>query len=140
MQGEVAAPGPASGVPLPDYHAVTAGPPALPHARVTTAWQPVLIPEEPVLVHRRRFLQRAASPDVPLFMVPHLVRWRVKEFGQRLYRVSVARTHWHHYTVKVRCRCYREIPARTRRQSCLHPQQRTLDDLAHNNGEAAEDG
>ena len=27
----------------------------------------------------------------------------VKENGGKLYRVVIVRTHWHHYTIKIRC-------------------------------------
>jgi len=54
--------------------------------------------------------QRAASygirsndeRDVPLHLLPLLILQFVRQTGTRIYRISVKRTHWHHYNISVR--------------------------------------
>ena len=40
--------------------------------------------------------------EVPLFLLPHAIAKQIKKTGDRIYRISVKRTHWHHYNVSVR--------------------------------------
>jgi len=40
--------------------------------------------------------------EVPLFLLPHVIARQIKKTGDRIYRISVKRTHWHHYNVSVR--------------------------------------
>lgn len=40
--------------------------------------------------------------EIPLFLLPHVVAKQIKLIGDRIYRISVKRTHWHHYNVSVR--------------------------------------
>jgi hypothetical protein len=116
-----------------------ADPAGLKPAPVPGSCPPFLLTDQPVLVTRRKTRVRAVAPDVPLFMVPHLVRWRVREFGQRLYRVSVARTHWHHYTVKVRSRRKDCVSFGRGRQACVDRYQTTLPLCEERSTEAGED-
>jgi hypothetical protein len=50
--------------------------------------------------------RRAAEvqSDVPLFLIPHVIRQRIRICGEDLERVIVTRTHRHFYTVSVRTR------------------------------------
>ena len=48
---------------------------------------------------RRAFMMR----EVPLYMLPAAIRRGVKERGGKIYRAVIVRTHWNHYTIKIRC-------------------------------------
>jgi hypothetical protein len=51
--------------------------------------------------------------EVPLYLLPQAVARLVRERGEKVYRISVKRTHWHHYNVSVRTRSPpRELRAR----------------------------
>jgi hypothetical protein len=50
---------------------------------------------------------------VPLYLVGQVVSRLVRERGEKVYRISVKRTHRHHYNVSVRTRSLsRELRAR----------------------------
>lgn len=40
--------------------------------------------------------------EIPLYLLPQAVARQVRERGDAVYRISVVRTHWHHYNVTVR--------------------------------------
>jgi len=40
--------------------------------------------------------------EIPLYLLPTKVAEKVQEWGGKLYRISVRRTHWHYYNVTVR--------------------------------------
>jgi hypothetical protein len=40
--------------------------------------------------------------EVPLFLIPHAIARQIRKTGDRIYRISVKRTHYHHYNVSVR--------------------------------------
>lgn len=42
--------------------------------------------------------------EIPLYLVPQAVSRLIRERGEMVYRISVARTHYHHYNVSVRTR------------------------------------
>ena len=48
---------------------------------------------------RRAFEMR----EVPLYMLPAAIRRGVKERGGKIYRAVIVRTHWNHYTIRIRC-------------------------------------
>ncbi len=48
---------------------------------------------------RRAFEMR----EVPLYMLPAALRRGVAERGGKIYRAVIVRTHWNHYTIKIRC-------------------------------------
>ena len=48
---------------------------------------------------RRAFEMR----EVPLYMLPAAIRRGVAERGGKIYRAVIVRTHWNHYTIKIRC-------------------------------------
>ena len=51
--------------------------------------------------------------EVPLFLLPHVIARQIKKTGDRVYRISVKRTHWHHYNVTVRTKqVHRELRGR----------------------------
>jgi|WetSurMetagenome_2_1015567.scaffolds.fasta_scaffold718214_2 hypothetical protein len=39
---------------------------------------------------------------IPLWLLPHAIACQIREWGGAMYRISVKRTHWHHYNVTVR--------------------------------------
>jgi hypothetical protein len=41
---------------------------------------------------------------VPLHLIPVTIAQRIRERGGNLYRISIVRTHQHHYTIKCKCR------------------------------------
>lgn len=45
---------------------------------------------------------------IPLYLLPQAVARKVREWGDAVYRISVKRTHWHHYNVTVRTRPIRK--------------------------------
>jgi len=48
---------------------------------------------------RRAFVMR----EIPLYMLPAALRRGVAERGGKIYRAVIVRTHWNHYTIKIRC-------------------------------------
>ena len=40
--------------------------------------------------------------EIPLFLLPLIILKQIRKTGDRIYRISVKRTHWHHYNVSVR--------------------------------------
>ena len=42
------------------------------------------------------------TKEIPLFLLPQVIRKYIRKAGDRIYRISVKRTHWHHYNVSVR--------------------------------------
>lgn len=39
---------------------------------------------------------------VPLYLLPRAIAYQINLTGDSVYRISVKRTHWHHYTISVR--------------------------------------
>jgi hypothetical protein len=42
--------------------------------------------------------------EVPLYLLPRAIAHQINRIGDSVYRVSVKRTHWHHYNLSVRTR------------------------------------
>ena len=40
--------------------------------------------------------------EIPLFLLPKVIARLIRLKGEAVYRISVVRTHWHHYNVSVR--------------------------------------
>ena len=40
--------------------------------------------------------------EIPLWVIPHVIAKQIKKTGDKIYRISVKRTHWHHYNISVR--------------------------------------
>jgi hypothetical protein len=58
----------------------------------------------------KRLSVRAA--EIPLFLLPKVIARLIRLKGEAVYRISVVRTHWHHYNVSVRTkRIKRELAA-----------------------------
>jgi hypothetical protein len=39
---------------------------------------------------------------VPLYLLPRAIAYQINRMGDSVYRISVKRTHWHHYNISVR--------------------------------------
>lgn len=44
------------------------------------------------------------AEEIPLYLVPRVIGKMMRERGGNVYRVSVKRTHFHHYNISVRTR------------------------------------
>jgi hypothetical protein len=42
------------------------------------------------------------AAEIPLYLLPKVIARFIREKGNAMYRISIARTHWHHYNVSVR--------------------------------------
>jgi len=50
---------------------------------------------------------------IPLYLIPQAITGLIREQGGKVYRISVVRTHYHHYNISVRTRLPpRELRAR----------------------------
>ena len=48
--------------------------------------------------------------EIPLWLLPLALARTIREWGDALYRISVKRTHWHHYNISVRTKAiHREL-------------------------------
>jgi hypothetical protein len=56
--------------------------------------------------------------EIPLYLVPRVIARQICRIGDSVYRVSVKRTHWHHYNISVRTKSLpKELaPARVTRR------------------------
>jgi len=39
---------------------------------------------------------------IPLYLLPRSIALQINRIGESVYRISVKRTHWHHYNISVR--------------------------------------
>ena len=44
------------------------------------------------------------ATDVPLYLIPQEITRLIRSRGERVYRISVVRSHYHHYNISVRTR------------------------------------
>jgi hypothetical protein len=42
------------------------------------------------------------TTTVPLYLLPRAIAYQINRVGDSVYRISVKRTHWHHYNISVR--------------------------------------
>ncbi len=72
--------------------------------------------------------------EVPLYLLPHTIARQIYRTGDSVYRISVKRTHWHHYNVSVRTKSLpKELaPVRVAR---LAEAGNSLPELRHSTGE-----
>ncbi len=48
--------------------------------------------------------------EIPLYLIPRAIASRIRAWGDVICRISIVRTHWHHYNVTVRTkRVHREL-------------------------------
>ena len=57
---------------------------------------------------------------IPLYLLPRAIARQINRFGDSVYRVSVKRTHWHHYNISIRTKSLpKELaPPRVIRNEC----------------------
>jgi len=44
------------------------------------------------------------ATKIPLYLIPQAITRLIRERGEKVYRISVKRTHYHHYNISVRTR------------------------------------
>jgi hypothetical protein len=67
--------------------------------------------------------------EIPLHLIPQAVARLIRRKGDAVYRISVVRTHWHHYNVRVRTNTVRkELRASLMRISDALPDIGTAED------------
>ena len=42
------------------------------------------------------------AAEIPLYLLPQVIARLIRLKGEAVYRISVVRTHWHHYNVSIR--------------------------------------
>jgi len=47
-------------------------------------------------------LTSVQEAEIPLWLLPQAIARLIRQQGDAVYRISVKRTHWHHYNVSVR--------------------------------------
>ena len=69
------------------------------------------------------------ATEVPLYLIPQEITRLIRSRGERVYRISVVRTHYHHYNISVRTRLPpRELRAREKFPAQDYPPVRSDDD------------
>jgi hypothetical protein len=51
------------------------------------------------------------AAEIPLYLIPKVIDRLIRLKGEAVYRISVVRTHWHHYNVSIRTKWIRPEPA-----------------------------
>jgi hypothetical protein len=46
--------------------------------------------------------------EIPLYLLPQVITRQIHLKGAAVYRISVKRTHWHHYNVSVRTKAIKK--------------------------------
>jgi hypothetical protein len=49
--------------------------------------------------------------EIPLYLIPKVIDRLIRLKDEAVYRISVVRTHWHHYNVSIRTKWIRPEPA-----------------------------
>ncbi len=44
------------------------------------------------------------ATEIPLYLIPQEITQLIRTRGEKVYRISVVRTHFHHYNISVRTR------------------------------------
>ena len=52
--------------------------------------------------HRMTKSKSATQGGIPLYLLPRAIALHINRIGESVYRISVKRTHWHHYNISVR--------------------------------------
>jgi hypothetical protein len=42
------------------------------------------------------------AKEIPLYLLPEVIARLIRLKGDATYRISIVRTHWHHYNVSIR--------------------------------------
>jgi hypothetical protein len=46
--------------------------------------------------------------EIPLYLLPQAIARQIRKKGDAVYRISVKRTHWHHYNISVRTKAIKK--------------------------------
>ena len=69
------------------------------------------------------------ATGIPLYLIPQAITRLIRTRGEKVYRISVVRTHYHHYNISVRTRLMpRELRAREKFPAQDYPPVRSDDD------------
>ena len=69
------------------------------------------------------------ATEVPLYLIPQAITRLIRTRGENVYRISVVRTHYHHYNISLRTRLPpRELRAREQFPAQDYSQVRSDDD------------
>jgi len=69
------------------------------------------------------------ATEVPLYLIPQEITRLIRSRGERVYRISVVRSHYHHYNISVRTRLPpRELRVREKFPAQDYPPVRSDDD------------
>jgi hypothetical protein len=69
------------------------------------------------------------ATGIPLYLIPQAITRLIRARGEKVYRISVVRTHYHHYNISVRTRLVpRELRAREQFPAPDYPPVRSDDD------------
>jgi len=69
------------------------------------------------------------ATGIPLYLIPQEITRLIRSRDERVYRISVVRTHYHHYNISVRTRLPpRELRAREKFPAQDYPPVRSDDD------------
>lgn len=52
--------------------------------------------------HRMPKSKSVTEGEVPLYLLPRAIALAINRMGDSVYRISVKRSHWHHYNISVR--------------------------------------
>ena len=52
--------------------------------------------------HRMPKSKSVTEGGIPLYLLPRAIARQITRIGDPVYRISVKRTHWHHYNISVR--------------------------------------
>jgi hypothetical protein len=66
------------------------------------------VPADEVVVMAKRLSVQAT--EIPLYLIPKVIAKLIQLKGEAVYRISVVRTHWHHYNVSIRTKWIRPEP------------------------------
>jgi len=68
------------------------------------------------------------ATEIPLYLIPQAITRLIRTRGQKVYRISVVRTHYHHYNISVRTRLMpRELRVREKFPAPDYPQMHSDD-------------
>ena len=69
------------------------------------------------------------ATGIPLYLIPQAITRLIRTRGEKVYRISVVRTHYHHYNISVRTRLPpRELRVREQFPAQDYPPVRSDDD------------
>ncbi|MDD1702528.1 MAG: hypothetical protein LUQ31_06075 [Methanoregula sp.] len=71
--------------------------------------------------------------EIPLYLLPRALAHQINRIGDSVYRISVKRTHWHHYNISVRTRSLPKELAPWSGTEPAHPEDPPSEDR-NNNG------